>query len=124
MEDQQRGTLSHSIEEIKANLTQSGLLGASGATVEILVARDVPVTLDFTYYPGMAPIVSAAPEDCDEGCPPEVRFHSIRAERDVTFSGLHMRLTVDGSTDLTDFLDESDIEKLEEMIIKRAQQRI
>lgn len=121
MSIEQRGSLPYVFEELKANITEHGALGASGRTIEIAVARNVQATLDFSYLPGVPAKVSGPAEDCYPAEAAEVRWHKIQAVEDFKFEGLHMDLSVHAGFDLTEFLSESEIEALEEMIIKRAE---
>lgn len=121
MSDAQRGSVPYVFEELKVNIAENSILSASGRTIEIVVAKNVAATLDFTYYPAFAGRMGGAMEDGDEPTPAEVRFHAMKAVDDVRFEGLHMDLIVKPGCDLMDFLGEREIEALEEMIIKRAE---
>lgn len=117
MSDAQRGSVPYVFEELKANIAENSILSASGRTIEIVVAKNVAATLDFTYYPAISGRMGGAMEDGDT---PSVRFHGMKSVEDVRFEGLHMDLIVKPGCDLIEFLDEHEIEVLEEMIIKRA----
>lgn len=123
MSIEQHGTLDYTFEDLMANIAENTRLSLCGRTVEIVVAKTVEAELDFTYRPGISGQLSGPPEDCYPAEPAEVRFHSIKAKSDFVFAGLHMDLLVRAGFDLMEFLSESEIEKLEEFIIKRAERR-
>lgn len=116
----QRGCIPHIFDELTVNITAHGPLGASGETIEIAVAKNVPATLEFTYHPEEPAYRGRTMEDAHEGQPARVDWHAVRATDPINFDGLRMTLAVQPGYDLREFLSHRDIEVLEDIIITRA----
>jgi hypothetical protein len=110
-----RKTIDHVLYEVWLNVAAPTPIGMAGRTVGAVFNRDVPVQIDFSYSPAEKPGAD------DPGAPAEVAIRSITLAGDVMFYGEKMKLALDAGFDLMEVLPEIEVEKLEEMIIQRAE---
>jgi hypothetical protein len=109
-----RKTIEHTLPEVAIDACAPVSMGKTNL-LETLVKIDVVVLVDFTYAP-------AEPAGADDpGAPAEVAIRSIKTAHGSNFNGEKMSLFVDSGFDLLEVLPEIEVEKLEEMIIKRAE---
>lgn len=116
-------SMTHVFPELSVNIAFHGVLGASGETIDVLVAKDVEVMVEYTYEAGHPGRTSGAFEDAEEPMPPEATIHAIKCSEAFFFKGEGMSLLVDPGRDIMEAVAEVEIEKLEEEIIKRAAKR-
>lgn len=113
----QRSCIPWVFEEIEVNASACGPMGASVCTLETLVAENVQAVIDFSYSP------AEPARGMDDGCPAEVAIRSIKTIQDYMAQGEEMDMVIKAGYDLLNLLPEREVEKLEEMIIARAENK-
>lgn len=109
-----RSTLIHKLDEVGMDATA---IGGGYYIIDTPIARDVVVLIDFSYDPAERPGAD------DPGAPAEVAIRSIQCQKLTSFTGEKVTMQVMPGFDLLEVLPEIEVEKLEEMIIKRAQNK-
>lgn len=119
-----RGCIPWLFEEIEVNASACGPMGASVRTLETLVAENVQAVIDFSYTPGYpAQNLHGRFEDAMPAEPAEVAIRSIKTIQDYMAQGEEMDMVIKAGYDLLNLLPEREVEKLEEMIIARAENK-
>lgn len=108
------------LDELTVKLHTAGMNG--GVCFDTLVARNVPVTVEFEYTPAIAARTWGRMEDAEEGASAELSILSISTIGPAWLdseSGSVLSFTV--GQDISNLLNEHEIEAIEEALLKRVE---